>query len=266
VNPINPSILPQILSPVLSVGYYPASLTVANAVVLDNMGKPWYESLSSFTIIVLLRTVSKIVERIIVVRLILAARSRGLIHPNQCGSLAGLSTYDACLTLMNDLKTLQRPRLKVSSLFLDIKAGFDNVDNPTLARILREGGIHHNLVSWVASFLGERSCTLVFQGAPGTPPPVKVGAPQGSPISPFLFLIYVAPRHFRIPRGLMLSSVDDFALTAASLSYRGNIRQLQELVRTIQARPVCLGISFSVLKTELIHCRTPSQRHSQLCL
>ena len=199
VNAINPSILLKILSPLVSLGYHPVSLKVANRVVLDKPGKPSYESPSSFRIIVLLRTVSKILERIIAGRLLLAARSRGLIHPNQCGSLPRLSSYDACLTLMNDVKTLQRPRVKVSSLFLDIKAGFDNVDNPTLARILREGGIPHYLVSWVASFLSESSCTLVFQGAPGTPGPVNVGAPQGSPMSPLLCLIYIVPLYFRIP-------------------------------------------------------------------
>jgi len=80
-----------------------------------------------------------------------------MIHPNQSCSLPGLSTYDACLTLVNNIKTLHWPRLKVSSLFMDIKAGFDNVDNPTLARILREGGISPYLVSWVAFFLGHRS-------------------------------------------------------------------------------------------------------------
>jgi len=133
--------------------------------VLDKPGKPSYESPSSFRIIVLIRTFSKILERIIAARLLTAARSEGLLHPNQCGSLPGLSPYDACLTLTNDVKTLQRPRLKVSSLFLDIKAGFNNVENNTLARILREGGIPPYLVSWVSSFLGERSCTLIFQGA-----------------------------------------------------------------------------------------------------
>jgi len=219
VNAINPSILLQILSPLGSLEYHPASLKVANGVVLGKPGKPSYESPSSFRIIVLLRTLSKILERVIAACLPLAARLRGLIHRNQWSSLPGLSTYDACLTLMKDVKTLQRPGLKVSSLFLDIKAGFDNVDNPTLPRMLREGGIPQYLVSWVASFLGEQSCTLVFQGAPGTPAPVKVGAPQGSPISPLLFLNYFAPLHFRIPRGLMRSDVDDFALTATSLSY-----------------------------------------------
>jgi len=141
VNKINPSILLSLLAPLVLFGYHPASLKGSNGVVLDKPGKPSYESPSSFRIIVLIRTISKVLERIIAARLLTAARLRGLLHPNQCGSLPGLSTYNACLILTNDVRTLQRPRLKVSSLFLDIKAGFDNVDNNTLARILREGGI-----------------------------------------------------------------------------------------------------------------------------
>jgi len=270
VNKINPSILLQIHGPLVLLGHDPASLKSSNGVVLDKPGKPSYESPASFRIIVLIRTFSKILERIILARLLTAARLRGLLHPNQCGCLPGLSTYDACLTLTNAFRTLQRPRLKVSSLFLDIKAGFDNVDNNTLAPILREGGIPPYLVSWVSSFLGERSCTLIFQGAPGTPAPIKVGAPQGSPISPLLFLLYVARLHFRIPRGLMISYMDDFALTVASLCYRGNIRQLQERFERLERKASRLGVPPGRLlfghKKELIHWRTPSQRHSPKCV
>jgi len=253
-------------SPRIRLGYHPASLKGSNGIVLDKQGKPTYESPASFRIIVLIRIFSKILERIISSRLLLVARLKGRLHPNHCGSLPGLSTYDAVLTLFNNVKTLQRSRLKVSSLFLDIKAGFDNVDNSTLARILREGGIPPYLVSWVSSFLGEWSCTLVFQGAPGTPGLGNVGAPQGSPISPVLFLLYVAPLYFKIPRGLMISYVDDFALTAASPSYRGNIHRLQMLFEKLEAKALRLGVPFSVAKPELIHWRTPSQRHSPKCL
>jgi len=133
VTKINPSILLQILAPLVLLGYHPVSLKRSKGVVLDEPVKPSYESPSSFRIIILIRTFSKILERIIAAGLLAAARLKGLLHPNQCGSLPGLSTYDACLTLTNDVKTLQRPRLKVASLFLYIKAGFDNVDNNTLA-------------------------------------------------------------------------------------------------------------------------------------
>ena len=140
VNKINPSILLQILAPLVLLGYHPVSLKGLNGVVLDKPVKPSYQSPSSFRIIVLIRTFSNILERIIAARLLTAARLRGLLHPNQCCSLPGLSTYDACLTLTNDVKTLQRPRLKVSSLFLDIKAGFDNVDNTLWPASLGKAG------------------------------------------------------------------------------------------------------------------------------
>jgi len=203
VDAINPAMLLQILSPLVSRDYHPASLKVANGVVLDKPGTASYESPFSFRIIVLLRTVSKIVERIIAARLLLAAHSTDLIHPNQCSSLPGPSTYDACPTLMNDVKTLQRPRLKVSPLYLHIKAGFDNVDNPTLARVLREGGSPTtwspgSLPSWV-SVAARR-----LPGRTGHPSPCHRWGPSRLP---YLF--------FAFPHLCRPSPLDDPARTDA---------------------------------------------------
>jgi len=194
------------------------------------------------------------------VRLAAIAKSKGLLHPNQCGSLPGLSAADACLTLTHEIKTLQRPRLKVSTLFLDIKAGFENVNAPTLRARLLASKFPFYMVNWVSSFLSERTCTLVFQGSPNLSSPVSGGTPQGSPISPLLFLQYVSPLHRSIPKGLMVSYVDDFSITVASSSNRGNVRRVQELFSTISAKGRDIGVSFSVPKTELVHWRTPSQR------
>jgi len=216
VNLINPAILLELLSPLVAFGYHPPSLKTANGVVLDKPGKASYDSPASFRMIVLLKTISKILERVMTVRLSAIARSRGLLHPNQCGSLPGLSSSDACLTLMHEVKTLQRPRLEVSTLFLDIKAGFDNVNASTLRARLLASRVPSYMVAWVSSFLSERTCTLVFQGSPNMSSPVSVGTPQGSPISPLLFLLYVAPLHMSVPRGLMVSYVDDFSITVAS--------------------------------------------------
>ena len=260
VNTMNSSLLLDLLAPLAAFDYHPTTIKHANGVVLDKPGKPSYDTAASFRILVLLKTVSKILECMLTVRLMSLARQAGLLHPNYCGSLPGLSTSDAVATLTHEVRTLQRPLLKVSSLFLDIKAGFDNVNAARLRSLLLSNNIPSYMVDWVSSFLPGRKCTLVFQGTPNIPAPVSVGTPQGSPLSPLLFLIYVAPLHFSIPTGIMVSYVDDFSLTVASPSHRPNIRRLQALFLNISMKDSELEVSFSLPKTELIHWRTPSER------
>ena len=261
VHCIAPSLLTSLLAPLLRFGHHPSSLKKANGVVLDQPGKPSYDSPSAFRIIVLLQTVSKILETIAASRLSVVARNVGLLNPNQCGSLPSLCSFDACSALVDTVRTLQRPGRKVSSLFLGIKDDFDNVDADILCRALCFKGVAHYLIASIKSFLSACSCRLLFQGSPKVFSPVSIGTPQGSPISPLLFVIYVSPLHISLPYGLVLSYVDDFALTTSSLSYRTNSRSLQAAFGTIRAIAHARKIDFSVPKTELIHWQTPSQRN-----
>lgn len=114
------------------------------------------------------------------VRLAGLAHSNGLLNPNQCRSLPGLSAFDTCLSLTHMVRTLQRSKLRISTLFLDIKAGFDNVDTRTLRASLLSKGIPSDMVDWISSFLSETICTLVVQGSLNLLAPVSVGTPQGS--------------------------------------------------------------------------------------
>jgi len=232
----------------------------ANGIVLDKPGKPDYRTPASFRIIVLLETVSKILERLSALRLASAARSLGLLHPTQCGSLAGLGCFDSVATLTQEVHLLQAASFKVSSLFLYVKGGFDNVCPNKLAYTLTKGGVSTYLLAWVKSFLSKRQCRLICQGAPKVFCPVAVGTPQGSPISPLLFVLYIASLHPTIPQGLAISYVDDLTLTVGSHSVRSNIRALQYFFSLIQRRGADLGMAFSVPTTELIHWRTPKDR------
>jgi len=74
--------------------------------------------------------------------------------------------------------------------------------------------------------------------------PVALGTPQGSPISPLLFVIYLSRLHQEIPQGLPLCYVDDFGLMASSTSYRRNIQTLQRRYAVLKARGARLGLSF----------------------
>jgi len=67
VNIINPAIILELLSPMVAFGYHRRSLKTANGVVLDKSGKASYDSRASFRIILLPKTISKILARVITV-------------------------------------------------------------------------------------------------------------------------------------------------------------------------------------------------------
>ena len=140
VHKANELRLSALFTPLLTHGYHPLAMKKANGIVLDKPGKPDYPTPASFRIIVLLETVSKILERHSALHLTSAARSLGLLHPNQCGSLAGLGCFDAVATLTHEFRRLQAASLKVSTLFLDVKGGFDNVCANKLAKAVRHTG------------------------------------------------------------------------------------------------------------------------------
>src|SRR5437879_8239065 len=120
VNAINSSILLNLLSPLLTLGYHPSSLKRANGIVLPKPGKADYSSPGLFRIIVLLETVSKILEHIVAMRLSILARTVGVLDTNQCGSLAGLSTFDAATALSHYVWSSQLLGTQVYFLFLYI--------------------------------------------------------------------------------------------------------------------------------------------------
>ena len=257
VHKANEWLLPSLFTPLITHGYYPLAMKKANGIVLDKPGKPDYRTPASFRIIVLLETVSKILKDFLLfVSPLPPARSLGLLHPNPCGSLAGLGCFDPVATLTHAVRLLQAASFKVSTLFLDVKDGFDNVCANKLANILTKGGVSAYLVSWTKSFLSKLQFRLIFQGAPNAFCPVAVGTPQGSPISPLPFVLYIASLHPTIPQGLAISYVDDLTITIGSYSVCSSIRALQFYFRIIQRQDADPGVAFSVPKTEFIHWRT----------
>jgi len=263
VHKANERLLPSLFTPLLTHGYHPLARKKANSIVLDKPGKPDYRTPASFRIIILLETVSKILKRLSALRLASTARSLGLLHPNQFGSMTGLGCFHAVATLTHEVSLLQAASFKVSTLFLDVKGGYDNVCANKLANILIRGGVSAYLGAWIKSYLSKRQCRLIFQGVPKVFCPVAVGTPQGSPISPLLFVLYIASLHPTIPQGLAISYVNDLTITVGSDCVCSSICALQYYFGIIQRQGADLGVRFSVPKTELIHWRTPKD-HSDV--
>jgi len=151
INKVAPGLILNLWTLLVSYGYQPPLLKRVDGIVQDKSGKPSSDSPSFFRVIVRLQTFSKIVERIINGCLSCVAHMTGIITRHQCGSQAGLSVSDACNTMTLEITTLQMDKRKVSTLFIDIKGGFDNVNPSSLCGMLKAKSVNPYLVSWTRS-------------------------------------------------------------------------------------------------------------------
>ena len=52
-------------------------------------------------------------------------------------------------------------------------------------------GLHHTLITWISSFLSDRSIAIRVDGYLSKPHSINSGVPQGSVISPVLFILFI---------------------------------------------------------------------------
>jgi hypothetical protein len=66
------------------------------------------------------------------------------------------------------------------------------VNRVCLLHKMRVAYLDENLVEWVDSFMSNRLVEIIIAGDVGEAIATNTGLPQGSPVSPILFLIYIA--------------------------------------------------------------------------
>ncbi|SLM40438.1 Reverse transcriptase domain [Lasallia pustulata] len=91
--------------------------------------------------------------------------------------------------------------------------------------------------NWTESFLEKRKAGLPFDGEKQRIQGIEIGIPQGSPISPVLFLIYIRflfPKiKAKFPEVQKPSYIDDVALYTTGRNAEENAKVLQEVTKTV---------------------------------
>ncbi|GFT74511.1 RNA-directed DNA polymerase from mobile element jockey [Trichonephila clavipes] len=107
-------------------------------------------------------------------------------------------------------KSLTRKTLAV---FLDISAAFDRVWRQKLVHTIQGTGINGKALLWINDFLRGRKFSVRFNGALSESRRMWAGVPQGSVLSPLLFLIFMNTIHHHIhPDTNIACYADDIAI------------------------------------------------------
>jgi len=248
----SPDIFYRLYSLFINKGYHPKVWKQATGFILKKSGKPNYSLPKAYRVISLLNCLGKVSERILARRLSYLAETSNLLYYSQMGGRLYKSAINTALLLQNEVEANKSYKLKTSTLFLDVKGAFDHVSKNRLLQIMISLLLPTSLILWVSSFLDDRVLRLAFDNSIEAFRSILTGIPQGSPISPILFLIYIRDL-FKSANIKFRSYLDDISLTTASKSLKKNIKTLEREVKDIVDLGKKNTISFNIDKTELIH-------------
>ena len=239
----------------LATGWHPRLFRKA-AIVAIPKEKPDMSSPRSYRPIALLSVLGKGLERLVARRIAWTAIKKKVLHPQHFGALPGRSATDLAAAVVHDMEEALLRGQVGTMLTLDVKGAFDAVLPGRLVRRLQEQGWPPNLVRWVSCFATGRAATLRLDDETGPEFPLLAGLPQGSPVSPVLFMLFLQPLFtlgVRERRRARHGFADDICLLAACPS-------LDENCDTVRADYLLLtewgrreGLSFDPKKTELLH-------------
>ncbi|KAJ8063422.1 hypothetical protein OCU04_008642 [Sclerotinia nivalis] len=244
-----------LFSNLINLGYHPSYWKQATGAILKKPSKPDYTIPKAYRVIAILNCLGKISERILAQRLSFLAETTNLLHHSQMGGRQKKSAIDTAILLTTEIERNSRIKKKTSALFLDVKGAFDYVSKNRLLDICKNLNLPISLIAWISSFLEERLLKLSFDGQTEAFKPINTGIPQGSPISPILFLIYIRDL-FQSNSVEYLSYIDDIAMITHSSSWKKNILSLERAAKQIYALGEKNAIQFDLAKTELMHFST----------
>ena len=136
----------------------------------------------------------KILERIVADRLMYVLESRDVINKNQAGFRQNRATTDQVLKLVqsasDQLHSREQSKLTICTFF-DYEKAYDKVWRDGLLYKMARLGVPKRFLRYTRHFLSGRITTVKVNGVRSKTIRLNEGLPQGSCISPLLFLIFI---------------------------------------------------------------------------
>jgi hypothetical protein len=188
-----PNIFNTLFQQLANNGYHPSICRTSTTPIIRKPNKTDYQNPKAYRPIPLLNCLRKIDEKIMPNRISYLAEQYEILHHQQMGGRRQNSAVDAVMALIYDIETSKRRKNITSALFIDVKGACDNVSKACLLQTMAKFGLPQEIINWTNNFMTDRFTKLSCDGQSDSLIAISTGIPQGSPVHPILFLIYLRP-------------------------------------------------------------------------
>jgi len=260
-NRILKKILPSIVDALVIIfnkslleGLFPKNMKMA-------IVKPLYKSknrteINNYRPVSLLPTISKLLEKIVHIRIMKFLKRNEVLYEGQYGFRKGRSTHDAILDFTgNVLDRLDRGDYTIG-LFLDMSKAFDTLKHDTLLRKFEFYGIRGVALNWIKSYLQLRSIKVNFNGTISDEFEVSYGTPQGSVLGPLMYVVLANDLVKTLKFSNCVTFADDTTLIASGRNLKFLYRKVNEDLRTLSSWFDSNSLTLNVEKSKYILFRS----------
>ena len=202
----------------LSNGIFPEAMKKA-------IIKPLYKKDSklepmNYRPISLLLVISKILEKLVYVRLTKWIVKNQVMYDGQYGFRENRSTTDAVTDgITSVLNAIENNHICII-VFLDMSRAFDSLSHTKLLTKLSNLGVRGVPLQWFRSYLENRTIVVDFKGTLSNEATVTRGTAQGSNLGPLLYILFTnnLVRHLTYSEGIMFADDTTLICTGRNLS------------------------------------------------
>jgi hypothetical protein len=201
--------------------------------------------------------ICKLCERLVLYRLWKLVG--GKISNRQFGFRAKHSTLDALMFLDHQVRIAFKAQKHMSVAFLDISKAFDRTWHAGLLYRLFQLGVSGRPWRWCRAFLTDRRLRTVENDLTSDWFSFNAGVPQGSVLSPFLFLVFINSVA-KVVRGKAIPPMfaDDIALVPTHLGKAGD-EDLDEALARLDVWAKLWRVTFNAKKSKIL-CFTTKRK------
>lgn len=193
--------------------YFPTRWKIGKVIPIPKPGKD-PTAPTSYRPITLLSAVSKLLERLILQRLMAHVEEHNIIVPVQFGFRRGHSTVHQLVRVENTILRNKALSNNTAMVLLDVEKAFDNVWHDGLVHKLVQANVPGYLVKMVRNYLSNRTFQVHLSGVKSDVMAITAGVPQGSLLGPMLYNLYTSDVP-QLPAGCILALyADDSAIIA----------------------------------------------------